>query len=339
MLDWLSASLPWTAAGDVWHELRDRADRICRYNPSTGETYWETAAWDSVRSDSHQVLVYVGADSLRIQGSPARCIGDGDAVFGAGASAALDLSACLVAMVRHVCTALGVVLPMHPKLWKVTRVDVTENLLLESLDEVRAALRVLRDCEGGRYRVSQQAGDTVYWSHKSTLRSGKAYAKGPHLKFLSRKKDYNGREYSPAEVDAACRLLRLELKLARHWWDRHDKPWWAVSAGELRNAWSAFFELMVGDVSMNDNDKLRLRCIAQTTERQGAAAYGTYLLIQDMGYERARSQLSHNTWYRHLRILRAAGLGDADISAGRIVEFRRVLAARPVISWDELRAA
>lgn len=42
----------------------------------------------------------VGSDSVWMQGSPARVIGDGDALFGSGAAAALDLPGCVLRM-RH----------------------------------------------------------------------------------------------------------------------------------------------------------------------------------------------------------------------------------------------
>ena len=76
-------------------------------------------------------------------------------------------------MVAFASTHLGIWLPDHPEVWIVSRADITQNIMLDSLSDVRVALRYLRECEGGRYRVSQQAGDTVYWSHRSRLRKGR----------------------------------------------------------------------------------------------------------------------------------------------------------------------
>jgi hypothetical protein len=43
----------------------------------------------------------------------------------------------------------------------------------------------------------------------------------------------------------------------------------------------------------------------------------------------------------HLKYLRAAGISDADLQQGNVVQFRpvRVVLAQPVTCWDELRRA
>jgi II/X family phage/plasmid replication protein len=176
-----------------------RGERIQRYDVATGEVRWETQAWDSMRSDSHGVAFQVGSDRLRFQGSPARAIADGNAVFGAGAAGALDVAGCVQAMGAVLGPGLDIALP-GVECFNVTRVDVTQNILLSALADVRAALAILRNCEGGRYRVNQPAGDTVYWSKGSSLRSGKAYAKGPHLRHLMKQRDYGGRRYTGEEI-------------------------------------------------------------------------------------------------------------------------------------------
>lgn len=323
----------------LWGRLVMLTDRIMRYCPRTGEQVWETSAWDSIRSDSHQIAFRVTGDAVLIQGSPARVCGSGDSVFGEGPSASLDLVACLSRMAAFVSGQVGVDLPQDPLSWKVTRVDVTGNLLLDDLAGVRVALRVLRDCEGGRYRVSQQAGDTVYWSHLSRLRSGKAYAKGPHLDYMMGKKDYTGRQYSDFEKDLADRLLRLELKLGNQWWLRLGKPWYTVTAYELRMQWREYFERMIGDADMKTDGDVKARIMAAAaTEGRGRAALGCWALIQSEGWEKARECFNKSTWYRHLKVLHAAGLGDADISAGKVVAFRqKILTCQLVESWDDLR--
>lgn len=342
MIDWLTGRLDLKHLNEgTARFLMQQADRIMRYCPKTGEQKWETAAWESIRSDSHQISIKVSGSGLYVMGSPARVIGDGCAVFGSGASADMNLVGCLRHMVKFVSTQLGVILPMSAEKWTITRVDVTENLLLGSLDEVRDALRILRDCEGGRYRVSQQAGDTVYWSANSTLRSGKAYAKGPHLSYLSKKRDHTGREYQIHEIDSANRLLRLELKLARHFFQRNEKPWWQLTADDLRAEWQSYFGRMIGSAEMkNDADVFEQLSATTETEGQARAAYALYLLIKSEGHERAKSFTNRRTWYRNLKLLRAAGLGDADISAGRVVPLRRrIIEAQAVHSWAELFAA
>lgn len=336
LLDWVTARIP---LDQLSAEAREAAlqlgDRVCCYCPKTGDIRYESARWESVRSDSHQIAVKAGTD-FWMQGSPARVIGDGDAVFGAGAAAALDIAGCVDRMRLFVANQIGAVLPASG--WIVSRVDVTGNLQLGSLAEVRQALAILRGVEGGRYRVSQQAGDTVYWSHLSKLRSGKAYAKGPHLSYLMKSPKYNGRVYQSDEIAKADRLLRLELKLGREWFARN--PWNDVTADRLRHEWSDYFERMIGGSEMDADCDLQQRVIAAApSEGQGRAAYGCWVMIQREGWERAREFYSKPTWYRHLKILRAAGLRDADISVGQVVPLRRrIIEARAVSSWSDLAA-
>ncbi|MFO1357856.1 phage/plasmid replication protein [Plasticicumulans sp.] len=348
MLDWLTIRVPYTAlSDDVLRVVEAHGDRIMRYCPRTGALRWESAAWDTIRSDSHQVLARLGSDALHVQGSPARAVGDADAVFGPQPPQSPPEGAR--AMVRHVSRALGVILPQDPRLWVCSRMDCTVHLALGSLADVRVALSLLRGVEGGRYRVSQQAGDTVYWSHRSRLRAGKAYAKGPHLRWMQKQANYSGREYSASELEAADCLLRLECRLgAQYWRERAETPWCEWSASDVDAAAWAYFDRMLGDTEMahvTDIEAAIRKVIAKNgepiTEGTARAALGTWGLISSFGWERAKTMVSKRTWYRHLGILRDAGLSDADISAGRVIELRalRLSEARRVFSWSDLRAA
>lgn len=340
LIDWLTAYLPFDRIPESARaDLRLMGDRIMRFCPKTGVMHWETSAWDSIRSDSHQISFRVGSDALWIQGSPARVCGDGCSVFGSGASVELDLAGCLDRMRLFVQSQINLTLDSNPAHWTVTRIDVTGNLLLDSLSDVRCALRTLRECEGGRYRVSQQAGDTVYWSHKSRLRSGKAYAKGPHIEYMMKKKDYSGRIYTQDEQILANRLLRLELKISSQYLrERINKPWHQITPTELIHEWQSYFFRMVGDSTMTDESSLYNRLIlASKTEGQAKSAYSLYLLIKTNGWQKAREITSKPTWYRNLKVLHAAGLGDADIAVGNIVSFRRkILESQEVHSWQYL---
>jgi II/X family phage/plasmid replication protein len=341
LIDWITAYLPMTNINpESWERLRTLTDRVTRYCPRTGEIRWESTAWDSVRSDSHQIAMRVGSDAIWIQGSPARVCGSGDAVFGEGASSAIDLTGCLARMIAFVTPHIGVYLTTDYLKWHVTRVDITGNLLLENLAAVRVALRILRDCEGGRYRVSQQAGDTVYWSHTSRLRSGKAYAKGPQIEYQTNKPDYTGRSYTEQEKQQANRLLRLELRLGAQWFrEKLGEHWSALKPEDLENEWRSYFNRMIGAAELTDENTLpqRFQDVAKTPGR-GKSAYGCFLLIKSVGWEKARDSYSKSTWYDHLAVMRKAGLGDADIAVGNIVQLRRkVLECQLVGSWDELR--
>lgn len=341
LIDWVTCRVPLLDLSEpVRDALRVFGDRIVRYCPKSGEVRYETSAWESIRSDSHQITIRVGSD-LWVQGSPCRVLADGCSVFGTGPAADLDLRGCVSAITRFVAVKFGLILP-PASAWTVTRVDVTGNLQLDSLADVRAALAILRNCEGGRYRVSQQAGDTVYWSNKSKLRSGKAYAKGPHLTYLMRLADYTGKRYTPDDIAAANRLLRLELALRREFWSRNN--WLDATPEFLKTQWEDYFKRMIGDADMAKTD-LKTSVIDAAlalgkTENMGKAAYACWCVIKSNGWEQARDMHSKTTWYRHLQILRAAGLGDSDISTGQVVQLRRkVMEAQLVTCWRDLHAA
>lgn len=337
LLDWVTARVPLDLlTPEARRAALELGDRICRYCPKTGDVRFESAAWESVRSDSHQIAVKAGSD-FWMQGSPGRVIGTGDTVFAAGAAAALDLVGCVERMRQFVAAKLGCELP-PAHLWIVSRVDVTGNFQLGSLAEVRAALSILRGTEGGRYRVSSQKGDTVYWGGASRLRKAKAYAKGPHLVHLLKQKTYSGHMYSAEEVSAADRLLRLELTLGREWFARN--PWLSATADALREEWEDYFGRMIGGADMAADCDLQDRVIAAAkTPGRGKAAYGCWVMIQREGWERAREFYSKSTWYDHLKVLRSAGFGDADISTGQVVPLRRqIMQARLVTHWSQIAA-
>ena len=336
LIDWLTIRTPYENLNpEALAVAMGYGDRVQRINAESGELRWESAAWDSIRSDTHAINVKAGGSELWIQGSPARIIALGDAVFGSGASQSLDITGCVERMTAFVGQMLSCVLP-KPTDWKVSRIDVTDNLALDDLAAVKVALSTLRDCEGGRYRVSQQAGDTVYWSHRSKMRSGKAYAKGPHLQYMMKKPSYEGYPYTTDQLSAANKLLRLELKLGREWFARHD--WKTVTPAMLRDEWHDYFGRMIGGAEMKSESDIKSRVMAAaSTQGQGKAALGCWALIQSQGWESARELQSKATWYRNLKILRAAGLGDVDISKGQVVPLRRkIIECQAVTSWDQL---
>lgn len=339
MIDWLTLRLE---AKDClywggWTRLRSWGDRILRYCPASGAVRWETAAWDSVRSDSHQLAIRADGSTLHVQGSPARVMGTGDTVFGAG-DAGRDIVMCARSMLRFTSRLIHYGPLPEYRLWRVSRTDVTQNYRLSNLPSVRVALAELRNVEGGRYRVSQQSGDTVYWSHQSRLRAGKAYAKGPHLAYMMSKSGYSGVVYSQDDLQKADSLLRLELRLGREWF-RREKPWYRLTWAELLAQHEQYFGRMVGveQVEVTDMGLVDKMVAVAKTPGQGKAAARTWTMIQSIGWQATRDVMPKTTWYRHLQIMRDAGLGDADISAGRVASIRKPLILNPVSSWEELR--
>lgn len=358
LLDWLTLRLQRESCPDWsgWEVLQGWGDRILRICPKTGEVRWSIDAWESVRSDSHQIAIKASASSLHIQGSPARVMGDGDTVFGSGEQGR-DVAACARAMIDFAVVRIGYVsshgclpvmafgafsdLPSY-RLFRLTRADITKNYLLCSAADVRVTLSCFRNVEGGRYRVSQQAGDTVYWSHKSQLRAGKAYAKGPHLKYLMDQKTYTGCVYSAGDLDLASRLVRLELRLGSDYLGRLRKSgvlWYNLPWSFWSDEHDSYFGRMVGGVEVSDMSVHSAIDKVTPTSGQARAVQRTWAMINLMGWQAARESMPKRTWYLHLQFLRAAGLGDADISAGRVVALRRQIVLSPVSSWEELRRA
>jgi II/X family phage/plasmid replication protein len=279
-----------------------------------------------------------------LQGSPARVCGSGDAVFGDGPAAALDLTGCLHEMIKLASNQLGVPIKTDPNFWIVTRVDITQNIMLDTLQEVIQALGYLRSCEGGRYKVTAQSGDTVYWSNRSKLRKGKAYAKGPHIQYMIKQKTYTGYNYTPSQQLASNKLLRLEETLGCKYFDRQSKigiKWHQITPQMLKDEWHSYFNRMIGTAEMTiDTDIRTILEQSAPTPGQGRAAHGCWLLIQHEGWHKARQSYSDRTWYRHMKILHHAGLGDMDISSGKVVPLRlKILEARQVNTWHDLIAA
>lgn len=335
MIDWLTLRIGLADLSPATRlVLSNLGDRIQRFDPATGEVRYTTQAWASVRSDSGQIACRVGSD-FWIQGSPARCVGDFDTVFSSGSSAAHDVSGCALAMIAHVSAALSVDLPVDLRLWLCSRVDVTRNLLFSDLVSVRSALSYLRGVSGGRYRVSSVAGDSVYWGGASRLRKAKAYAKGPHLAYLLSCPSYSGRAYSGCDLSFADRLLRLELTLGREWFRRRD-AWYTLGSSVFLVEWDSYFSRMLSGVDMpasDDSLMSRLLSVASSVGR-ARAAYCTFSLIRSMGWERAYSTVPRSSWYRHIALLRLAGLSDGALSSGSLTVLRvPVLAAQVCESW------
>ena len=330
MIDWLTLKLPQRYLPDeVARRVLDRAGRVMRVN-ADGVVEWEALVWDRVRSDVGSVLCRLG-DGLEIMGSPARAQGS-DNAFGTS-----DMCEAAEAMLQVVSAALEWQLPREWILYRVTRCDVTESYFLGGASEVRAALDYLRYGEGGRYR-GRSAGSTIYWGAKSAHWSGKAYAKGQHLRFLAKKNEVNLEEW---QFQAADGLLRLELALRRHWWDRAGVNWWELTEEQLSEIHAGYFRPLIGSVKVDVMEKSVLSELEKVAGSKGKAlaAFRTWALVQKVGVEQTRESMPRSTWFRHQKHLLAAGLSLADMRAGNVLPFRRqtIELGAPVRSWDELR--
>ncbi len=328
MLDWLTliAAVPdhLQDAARAWKAGRWHVQKMC---PATGEIEWSTPIRESVRSDTHQVMVHVGG-RFEVSGSPARSMGYENNVFGSD-----DLRECAEAHHRLAQRALPFELPTLED-WRITRVDVTHNYAFGSDPEVRQALAYMGEWDGGRYRV-QKRGNTSYWGLGSLLRSAKAYHKGPHLRSQIRK------EQAWATIEqqkAADRLLRLEMKLGSHWWKRQrdsGKNQWDI---DLQKEYIEYWSGLIGTVEVIDMNELEMMKRVAKTEGRARSAFRTWCVIKDIGHRAAKEGMSARTWYDHLKIFRDAGLSWADLSTGKVVPFRRraLILEQPVRSWAEL---
>lgn len=157
-----------------------------------------------------------------------------------------------------------------------------------------------------------------------------------------KRKSYNGRQYTDEEIKQADRILRLELSLKSQWLrEKADMPWYELTSGHLNEQWQEYFQQMVGDMNIQNENEIKARIYELAeTPRRAIAAWLCWQNIKSEGTHKARNNFSKATWYRHMNLLRASGLSDADLSLGEVVAFRgRVLEFNQVESWEELRKA
>ena len=92
------------------------------------------------------------------------------------------------------------------------------------------------------------------------------------------------------------------------------------------------------DVTLN-----KVRQVAPT-KGLAWAAYTTWACIHSDGIAKTKQLMSRTTWYRHLSILKKAGITKFDIEQAdkrvqKVAPFRRkpIILGDPVTSWEDLR--
>jgi len=335
MLDWLTLNTDISNLTECTRQrLKGSQFRMFCVTPE-GELMWEKTQRKSVRSDSHKLTMEYGS-RLMIYGSPARVgLNRIDNVF--GSDEPID---CAKRMIDFIGMMEDVELPDY-KQWNCTKMDVTHNYHVGSKVNVLSALEMLRNVEGGRYQVRTTA-ETVYWSSRSIVRSGKAYSKGVHMEYLAK----SGKAFlTEEELELCMGLLRLELSLKRNYFNRTiNKKWYELTVNELKTEHSKYFGELVGSVEVNEMTDIKQACIAASlrlgmTKGYGRAAYLSWNTIRSVGYMAWRTDMPRSTSYRHRKILREAGLSYADFAARNVVPLRctRIELGQPVSSWAELR--
>lgn len=309
-----------------------RGWKIQKYNPTTGEVAWDIGTWEKSRSDDHRIAIKVSSSQIRIQGSTARARGDLNNVW--GVESLIEAARAHVRLAAQLLPEIP--LPTNLRCWRVVRADATYNYDLGGAPEVRQALAYLRDHEGGRYKVDTRRGETVYWSPGSDMRVGKAYHKGCHLNYASRKGQASA---TPEEMKLAERLLRLECEHRAKYWRERRKKGLRDWSWDPRVAHQEYFGPLIGTVEVAEMNELELFEKHAPTKGQALGAYRTWQLIKAIGHREAMDSMTRATWYRHLKVMKAAGLGWGDLKTGTVVPFRRrlLVISQPVESWDDLR--
>lgn len=348
LIDWLTLRIP--LGETLGRALTDRIlgclNTVFCAN-SDGELVWSKKSLDidALRSDTVGLCWMVQSDGkteyLSIGASPAS-LEHGLNVFGS-----LDIEHCAAVLINAAQKALHAVLPSDLRFWQCQRIDITGNYQLPDAASVKQCLRQLSLADGGRRKATNKArgGDSVYWNPTSDLAKGKAYHKGPQMAYLRKKGLVS---CSDELIDLADRLLRLEhTRGARFFRElrKSGKEWSDLTQGELETFFYEFFKPVTGGIEVTDmarNELVkRIQDANGITENQASAAFSTYRNIRQDGFEVVKDYLPHRTWYRHLKLLRGAGISDADLQMGNVVQFRpvRIVLAMPVTCWEDIRRA
>lgn len=319
------------------------------------EIRWESKRlnFDELRSDSdglYMTATYVKEKCyLYVGASPASLLNACN-VFGS-----LDIVEGAQTLLNRAARSLGAFLPVLTD-WELCRLDITGNYALPDSAMVKTALRSLMGTDSARRKATsgKGCGDTVLWSPSSDVQAGKAYHKGPQLRYLVKKAQI---VLDDELLQLADKLLRLELKLGsrffRHIQERRTnkffgRHWTTFQESELAELHQQFFGPLCDGVEVKDMGRLelitRIAEMNAITPGRARAAYKTYSDIKDYGLDEVKASMPERTFYLHKKYLHGAGFTDADLCKflpGNVVQFRpvRIVVAQPVTCWDDLRRA
>jgi II/X family phage/plasmid replication protein len=290
---------------------------------------------DSVRSDFIGMVWSISSNGkdkyLNIGASPAS-LEHGSNLFGSS-----DYHHCKQVVLNHARKVLKGVCLFNDG-WLPRRIDITQNYFLQSHNQVKDALHILRASDGTRQK-STVKGDSVYWGEGSHYRSGKAYDKYIQALELNKKAIKQGKPaiYTKEQLSLMSSILRLEMKLGRQYFDEHTDEN-DITQEFLMNEHEAFFKKFIGDSEVTDMDKLyEIIQATAPTKGRGLAAYDTYLRIKQNGYEFTKASMPSRTFFRHQKYLLEAGLSISDLTTAKIIELRkRKLTLEPVYNWEHL---
>jgi II/X family phage/plasmid replication protein len=327
MIDWLTIK---TDISNLSPEdrktLQGHCSTLMKIDPS-GEIVWSTGQFESLRSDMCGLAWNYGTH-LTLAGSPASIIHTNN-VFGTS-----DIAWAFRYMVEFFELFMKVSLPSIEN-WSCSRIDFTQNYDVGGQPAVAQTLQYLRQCPTRGNNVERKH-STVYWNKTSTMRSAKAYNKYEHAKAHTKK---NRAYYTPEQYELVKNIIRLELKLGRHWIRKLDKPWYSLTQAELQNQHNDFFSEVLGDIEVPTMDTLLSKLLkVAPTKGQAMSAFNYFALIRQVGSENARAVTSETTHYRHVSNLKKAGLTKADLQSGQILAFRpQLITMKPVDNWNQIQ--
>lgn len=338
MIDWLTLRIDASLLGEnVRQLLLINTGKVLKIDRE-GQLEWESSCRENIRSDSHQITVRFGS-FLEITGSPARVVNSNN-VFGS-----LDIKKCAFNMIDFVARHYSVFLPRNLRDWSCTRIDVTTNYDLGSLEQCKLAVDLLKTVKVGRQ--SKVTYDTsVSWGGGSQLHSGKVYCKGPQL----RKQCKGGSSSCTDEqLDKADRLVRLEYSFKRKLISRIKENsgliWSEFNPQFLLAYHCDYFSKFISKIEVTNMETILSDLLSKVpseipTESQARAAFNCYCKIKTVGPESTKKQET-SSWYRHLKNLRTIGLSDADFQHINVVPLRtrRIVLETPVSGWDQIKLA
>jgi len=339
MIDWLTLIIDASLLDpEVRKICYDNADKLVKISRE-GEVLFEVVQRQSIRSDSHHVTVHFGS-TLQICGSPAR-VRNCNNVFGS-----IDIQQCAIDMIRFVVAHYAIFLPINLELWRCSKIDVTLNYDLGSLEAVKNAIDHFKPLKVGRQKTATED-TTVMWGKGSCLHMGKIYAKGPHSRLMFQKSEAS---FTPEELRKADRLLRVEYSIRRLMIRRlreGGREWYQFDAQFLLFLHSDYFSKFLSQVEVVDMDTVRDLLVNNVgkgenqipTIGQAEAAYDCYTRCKMNGFQYAKSSFPKGSFSRHLKNLRTIGLDVADLQALNVVPLRRrpIVLDQPVLSWDDIK--
>lgn len=356
MIDWLSLKIDLSYLPEtVVRKLQSLNSRLLKVSASTGDIEWESYAWESVRSDTHQLCFRV-ATHFYIQGSPAR-LGLPNNAFGS-----LCIEYCARKMIEfassffdlgHLFAESSLSNPQPQdedliagfpplRFWSCSRIDVTRNYQMQSEAEARQALAYLKQSPESRQKHSFES-NGFYIGKRSTLHKGKIYLKGQDAKRCHK---LGIAHYTEDQLIKSQFLLRAEYTMSRGLIRRLREEqgihWYQLAPFTLLELHDTYFLEYFSQIEVTDMSTVYERLLkVAPTEGQASSAYDCYTRIRMTGYEQAKITFTKTTWYRNINYLKAAGFRRADLQMINVIPLqkRSIQLSEPVRYWDDIKIA